>query len=117
MTLGELKELIEELRALRGDTAGVEAKRAELALQKRLRETLSAFSNSPGGGVLILGVDESAGFQVVGLKDAHRHQQDLAILCGEMDPPVRALLQTLQFEGKGVFCFLYAQNQKIITSS
>ena len=60
----------------------VEAKRAEHELPKRLWETLSAFANTRGGGVLILGLDQTAGFAVIGVKNPARMMQDLASLCG-----------------------------------
>ncbi len=102
MTLDELKELIDSMRRFETDTADVEAKRAEAEMPKRLRETLSAFSNAPGGGVLILGVDEDSGFQVTGVKDVHRLQQEVGNLCGEMDPPVRAVIRPFEVQGKHV---------------
>jgi predicted HTH transcriptional regulator len=60
MTLTELQEYIRQLRQANTDLTHVEAKAAS-ELPKRLWETLSAFSNTANGGVLILGVaDEIA---------------------------------------------------------
>ncbi|MFQ5856200.1 MAG: helix-turn-helix domain-containing protein [Anaerolineae bacterium] len=50
---------MQSLREVGADLTHVEAKRAERALPRRLWETLSAFANTPSGGVIILGVDES----------------------------------------------------------
>lgn len=100
MTTDELLELIESLRALATDSLHVEAKRAEHALPGRLWETLSAFSNTPGGGVLILGLDETSGFTTVGVKNPKKIQQDLASLCGEMEPPLRPAIELHRIEGK-----------------
>lgn len=61
----ELAEIIGTLRTLGGDHAAVEAKRAETKLPRNVRETVSAFANT-SGGVLILGLDESLGFQATG---------------------------------------------------
>ena len=66
MTDDELTEAIETLRAARSEAADIEAKRSKERLPKSVRETLSSFSNSPGGGVLILGLDESDRFRAVG---------------------------------------------------
>jgi len=58
MTLEELEEIVASLRQMGADLTHVEAKRAGRELPRRLWETLSAFANTPGGGVIILGVDE-----------------------------------------------------------
>jgi hypothetical protein len=52
MTDDEVIEHIEVLRQTTTDTANVEAKRSEKALPKSIRNTLSSFSNTPGGGVV-----------------------------------------------------------------
>ena len=65
MTTDELRELIDILRRFDGDLRHVEAKRAERDLPRRLWETLSAFANTPEGGVIVLGLDEGADFEVV----------------------------------------------------
>jgi ATP-dependent DNA helicase RecG len=78
----------------------VEAKRAEDALPRRVWETLSAFSNTPGGGVLILGLDETSGFATVGVRNPKKVQQDLASLCGEMEPPLRPPIELHRVEGR-----------------
>jgi ATP-dependent DNA helicase RecG len=89
MTTEELADLIGELRRARTDTLRVEAKRAERELPRRLWETLSAFANTRGGGLLILGLDQEAGFAAAGVQDPGKVMQDLASVCGEMEPPVR----------------------------
>jgi ATP-dependent DNA helicase RecG len=100
VTTEELLELIGSLRALATDSLHVEAKRAEHALPARLWETLSAFSNTPGGGVLILGLDETSGFATVGVRNPKKVQQDLASLCGEMEPPLRPPIELHRVEGR-----------------
>jgi ATP-dependent DNA helicase RecG len=100
VTTAELLELLESLRTVETDSLHIKAKRAENDLPRRLWETLSAFSNTPGGGVLILGLDEAAGFDVVGVRNPAKIQQDLASLCGEMDPPVRAVIDLHKIEGQ-----------------
>lgn len=57
-----LNRLVAELRSVRADTHSVEVKSAVGKLPKSLAETLSAFSNSAGGTV-ILGLDEGTGFR------------------------------------------------------
>ncbi len=99
MTGAELAELVETLRRIETDTASVEAKRARHELPKRLWETLSAFANSPGGGVLILGLEESSGFAASGVSDVKKVQADLGSLMGAMDPPLRAVIDAHRLEG------------------
>jgi ATP-dependent DNA helicase RecG len=92
-------DVVEDLRRTGTDTLQVEAKRAEHELPKRLWETLSAFANTRGGGVLVLGLDQTARFSVVGVKNPGKVMQDLASLCGEMEPPVRAVVDLHTVEG------------------
>jgi ATP-dependent DNA helicase RecG len=102
MTLGELEEIVASLRQVGADLTHVEAKRAGRELPRRLWETLSAFANTPGGGVIILGIDEESGFQVTGVADPARLQSDLASLCDQMEPPLRPLIQVHTLEGQPV---------------
>ena len=102
MTVDELEETLQTLRDVGGDLTHLEAKRAERALPKRIWETLSAFANTPGGGIILFGLDEEAGFQVVGLRDPTKLQSDLASLCDMMEPPLRPLIQIHTLEGQYV---------------
>jgi len=85
MSREELVSLLNRLRRVGCDLQAVEVKRAEKALPKQLWKTLSAFANA-SGGVLLLGVDESADFEVVGVANAAQLQADLASLCDQMEP-------------------------------
>jgi ATP-dependent DNA helicase RecG len=99
MTLTEVQAIIRSLQAFRTDLLHVEAKRSETELPRRIWETLSAFSNTPGGGVLILGLDEAAGFALTGVRDPKKVMQDLASECDRMEPPVRAAIELHQVDG------------------
>lgn len=95
----ELADLIAVLRRTRGDLQHVEAKRARDGLPASTRETLSAFSNTEGG-VIILGLDENTRFQASGCRDAKKVASDLASMCSlQMEPPLRPLIEILAFEG------------------
>jgi ATP-dependent DNA helicase RecG len=102
MTLEELEEIVASLRQVGADLTHVEAKRAARELPRRLWKTLSAFANTPGGGVIILGVDEESDFQVTGVPDPARLQSDLASLCDQMEPLLRPLIQVHTLEGQPV---------------
>ena len=60
-------ELIEAVQSMRFEGSEIEVKTALRGVPSRLYETLSAFANRPGGGVVILGLDESRGFAAVGV--------------------------------------------------
>lgn len=98
----DLAQLVEDLRHFRADTSRVEAKKASRVLPQRLWETLSAFANTPGGGVIILGLDEEAGFATVGVEDPGKIQADVASLCDQMEPPLRPLIELHRFEGRTI---------------
>jgi ATP-dependent DNA helicase RecG len=100
MTTAELNDLLNALRHAGTDVTHVEVKLAAAELPKRLWETISAFSNTPQGGVLILGVSEQSGFSVVGVSHPGKLQQDLASLCSSMEPAVRAHIEMHRIEGK-----------------
>jgi ATP-dependent DNA helicase RecG len=99
MTAAELRELVQALRSFGTDLSDVEAKRARDGLPRSVRETLSSFSNT-AGGVLVLGLDEEQRFAAVGVADPKRVSEALTSLASaEMEPPLRPLVQLHQFEG------------------
>lgn len=102
MTEAEIREILASLRQLHADHQHVEAKAARRGLPERLWQTMAAFANSPGGGVLLLGVDESAEFEVVGVEDPAKIQADLASLCDRMIPPLRPVIEVHWIDGRAV---------------
>jgi len=97
----ELAELIEGLRAHGADHLTCEVKKAKGGLPATLWESISAFSNASGGH-LLLGVDEKNDFEVTGVDDPAPMEAQIAAVCSEMDPPVRAEIRTVLLEGKNV---------------
>ncbi|MGH3273661.1 MAG: ATP-binding protein [Streptosporangiaceae bacterium] len=94
----ELAEIVDNLRAIGTDIADVEVKKAQGGLPRSLRETLSAFSNTCGG-VIVLGLDEEHGFAVAGSPDLAKLAADLGSMCSlEMEPAVRPLIGVHAFE-------------------
>jgi ATP-dependent DNA helicase RecG len=102
MTLPELREYINQLRVAGTDLTHVEAKLAKSELPKRIWETISAFSNTPQGGVIILGVSEESGFTIEGVNNPSKVQQDLANVCSSMEPAVRAHIEIHRLNRKSV---------------
>ena len=101
MTHEELLDLISEVQQHQSEMDDVEVKSAHKGTPQRLYESLSAFANSKGGGVIILGLDEKHDFSVVGVADAHRLQEEIShIASAEMEPPLRPAFTVMDMEGK-----------------
>ncbi len=97
-----LADLVGRLRAAGGDCAEVEVKSAAGGLPQSLTSSLSALANLPGGGTIILGLDELTGFRPVPLADAQGLKQALAIKARAFTPPVRLSIEDGTVEGSPV---------------
>jgi ATP-dependent DNA helicase RecG len=102
VTDAELRELIDLLRRTKTDLRHVEAKRARAGLPQRLWETLSAFANTPGGGVIILGLDERTNFDAVGVEDPRKVLQDLGSMTAEMEPRLSPVIDIKEIDGQSL---------------
>lgn len=80
MMIDELQALLAELRGRHGDSTLVEVKGSEHRLPRDLGKTVCAFANMPAGGVIILGVDETQDFAVVGVNEYCVHWRSSAAL-------------------------------------
>ncbi len=70
MTPEEAQAPAAEVQRRRCETEEVEVKAARGGLPGAgFRQALSAFANRPGGGVIVLGLDEQCGFEPVGVND------------------------------------------------
>ena len=78
MDINKLNEVISLLRNENSDNQYYEVKAAAKGFPQNLRETISAFANTPGGGVLVLGLDENNNFEISGVYDSKECQQALA---------------------------------------
>ena len=97
-----MQSLIAELRRRHGELEGVEAKAAHTGTPPDLFKPLSAFANRPGGGVLLFGLDEDAGFKVVGVGNPRKLQEDLSGLAAQMEPPLRPSFSVEELEGRTI---------------
>lgn len=77
-TTEEFLTLLLTLKQRNGDTTLLEIKRASGGMPQNLGETLCAFANMPGGGTIILGVDEKQGFEVTGIHDEAKLEAAIA---------------------------------------
>ncbi|MDQ1306947.1 MAG: ATP-dependent helicase RecG [Actinomycetota bacterium] len=98
----DLSSLIDALRAAGGDFTDVEVKTAAGGLPESLAASLSALANLPGGGTIILGLDERTGFRPAGLKDPQLLKQGLATRARAFVPPVRLTIDDGLVDGQPV---------------
>ena len=97
-----LPAIVTRLRSVGSDSHGVEVKSATPKLPKSMLETLSAFANG-SGGVIVLGLDESAGFLPVRGFQAVSIREALAGACADrLQPPLHPAIEIINFEGAKV---------------
>lgn len=84
-----LEEIVRNLRANSGDTVDVEAKATEGGLPESITSTLCALANLPGGGLVILGLDEQNDFAPVELGDIQALKQGLVGKARSCVPPIQ----------------------------
>ena len=98
----DIGQALMKLRVAGGDTTAVEVKSARGGLPASLASTLSALANLPGGGVVVLGLDEAAGLRPVGLPDPQTLKQGLAAMARKFTPPVHLDIADALVEGESV---------------
>ena len=98
-----VKDVVDLLRAEGSDVSGIEAKAAHDGYPRNLAPTLSAFGNMPGGGVIVLGLDERSGFEAVGVYDAADAQSRLADQARKaVTPPLQVSFTRGDVEGGAI---------------
>ena len=101
MDAQQLGRIIANMRQIGNDTQICEVKEATLHIPSTIGETLSAFSNSTGGTV-ILGISERNGFTPVTGFNARSMQEALNAECEKLTPQVRPDIDIVPFEGVNV---------------
>jgi len=110
-----LSHVLDLLRFEGSDNQYYEIKTAAGGFPETALATICAFANTPGGGVLILGVDESLGFEIVGVYDAKACQQLLANYAkNEFTMPVGISTALLNVNNKKVIWAEIAEADKSI---
>ncbi len=84
--------IVAMLRAGGGDTVDVEVKAAAGGFPESLTATLSALANLPGGGTVVLGLDESNGFRPVPI-DVGGLKQALGSKARSFQPPISVSIE------------------------
>ncbi len=93
-TAEDLGFVLGQLRRLGTDHQWAEAKRARGGFPGDLWKSIGALANT-GGGLVILGVDETSGFAVTGLADPKTTAEQLKRVCEDAEPPLRALISII----------------------
>ncbi|MGI6732451.1 MAG: ATP-binding protein [Anaerovoracaceae bacterium] len=96
----ELVELVNKITSEKCEKQHLELKKASGGTPSRIYDTLSSFSNQIGGGIIIFGIDEDAGYKVVGVYDAQDLQKKVVEQSLQMEPVVRPLFTVAQIEDK-----------------
>lgn len=103
MTQDELLELIRSVQRFQSELGDIEVKSAQRGTPQRLFESLSAFANRTGGGVILLGLDENRAFEVVGVGDAQRAIEEISHVAAEqLEPTLRPEFTLAEIDGKSV---------------
>lgn len=92
-------DLVAQLRGRGGETAAVEVKSAAGGLPTTMSQSLSALSNLPGGGLIILGLDERRGFMPVELGNVQALKQGLVGKARALTPPAQLEISDESVEG------------------
>lgn len=100
MTSETLLNLIDQVVKSRAEYQFIELKAAQEGAPKRIYDTLSSFSNSNEGGIIIFGIDEQNDFNLCGVYDLQDIQQKITEQCDSMTPKVRPLFSYAEISGK-----------------
>lgn len=102
MQIEDLRKLVDKIQRLQCEMQTVELKSANKGCPTRLYDTLSSFANQDEDGVIVFGIDEGKGFEVVGVYDAQDLQKKVTEQCNQMSPCVRALFTVCEIDDKVV---------------
>ena len=87
----ELVQLVNKITSQKCEKQHIELKKALGGTPTKLYNTLSSFSNQIGGGIIVFGIDEEAGYEAVGVYDAQDLQKKVVEQSLQMEPVVRPL--------------------------
>ncbi|HTX00236.1 MAG TPA: ATP-binding protein [Acidimicrobiales bacterium] len=97
-----IEEFLTRLRTEGGDTTEIEVKTAAGGLSPSLPASLCGLANLPGGGWVILGLDEANDFAPVVLSNLNGLKQGLAAMARGCVPPVRLEIEQAEVENMPV---------------
>ncbi|MFE3997858.1 ATP-binding protein [Nocardioides sp. YIM B13467] len=96
-------DIVDLLRTEGSDVSDIESKAASRGYPSDLAPTLSAFGNMPGGGVIVLGLNERTGFEAVGVYDAVDAKSRLGSQARDaVSPPLQVSFSSEEVDGSTV---------------
>lgn len=98
----ELLDLVNKITSEKCEKQHLELKKASGGTPTKLYDTLSSFSNQVGGGIIVFGIDENAGYQVSGVYDVQDIQKKVMEQSLQMEPVVRPLFTVAQVKDQFV---------------
>lgn len=98
----ELEKLVQDITDHKCETRNIELKRAGGGTPTKLYDTLSAFSNQKGGGIIIFGIDEKNGYEITGVYDAQDLQTQVTDQALQMEPVIRPVFTVAEINGRVV---------------
>ena len=96
-----LEEVVRSIQRKGCEGQSIEVKAASQGTPK-VYDSLSSFSNQNEGGIIVFGLDESLGFEVVGVHDAQELEKAVTAQGKEMYPEVRPVYSESLIDGKTV---------------
>ena len=95
----QLVMLAERLQRIQTELPDVEVKAAKQGCPK-IFDSLSSLANQSGGGIILFGLDERAGFEACGVYDAGDLMTQVTNQCLQMEPELRPLYTAAEYEGR-----------------
>lgn len=96
----ELVQLVKKITSEKCEKQHIDLKKASGGTPSKLYDTLSSFSNQIDGGTIVFGIDEDAGYEVVGVHNAQDLQKKVMEQSLQMEPVVRPLFTVAQVADK-----------------
>jgi len=96
----ELVQLVKKVISEKCEKQHIELKKAAGGTPTKLYDTLSSFSNQLNGGIIIFGIDEESGYELIGVYDAQDLQKKVMEQSLQMEPVVRPLFTVAQIKNK-----------------
>jgi len=95
----ELILLAQSVHKNKYESKTLEVKSANLGCPTKLYPTLSSFSNQDNGGIILFGLDEKNGFEIVGVYNPQDLQKQVVEQCKQMEPTVHPLFTFAEIDG------------------
>lgn len=102
LSCSDVEGLVQQMQTLRSELPGAEAKDARRGLPQRIYESLSAFGNRRGGGVIVFGLEDASFRTLGGLDIAQLEHQLTSLVDQRLSYPLRLDFATCEISGNTV---------------